>query len=453
MLLNKDLLVKKEEDISFTQKCILFSSISKDKSKMLITSFYDLPLVKLYTSEINSKNLIYSKVKGVLCFLQDKTNEQNSRKFYFRIYSINTYSLLFNIELNKEDLQYYIKIRDLLYCLQTQDCLLGFLFNSKEKSEKFYLQLRDEPNKEILNQNEKAFNLDSSKLNNSIYKDIIDSIKEELTKNNKKKGNKLNAKTNNYIKGNEATKVLINDIEGEYLDFSYLYFIYVLMNNVEFDEEDNKLDFFETNKLDKNMCQNIINQFNTNKIYNFPMQIITKDFNNILNKKKYINYMTNNIIETIKQKSVLVEYKNESTRQKQKQIEEENKMGCDSARAMSIIPRKINSALKYVNKPKNCSTERRKVQNRNVTIKERVTADSTERKTIRDAKKFAPSTRNINYNKTMKTDNPSNSNNVKFAKTIRFADKNKPNNKAKANANSEKKKGGAFLGGIFKKKK
>jgi uncharacterized protein YwqG len=89
--------------------------------------------------------------------------------------------------LNKEDLQYYIKIRDLLYCLQTQDCLLGFLFNSKEKSEKFYLQLRDEPNKETLNQNEKAFNLDSSKLNNSIYKDIIDSIKEELTKNNKKK--------------------------------------------------------------------------------------------------------------------------------------------------------------------------------------------------------------------------------------------------------------------------
>ena len=86
---------------------------------MLITSFYDLPLVKLYTSEINSKNLIYSKVKGVLCFLQDKNNENNLRKFYFRIYSVNNYSLLFNVELNKEELQYYIKIRDLLYCLQT----------------------------------------------------------------------------------------------------------------------------------------------------------------------------------------------------------------------------------------------------------------------------------------------------------------------------------------------
>ena len=122
MLLNKDLQVKKEkkeEDISFTQKCILLSSIAKDKTKMLITSFYDLPLVKLYTSEINSKNLIYSKVKGVLCFLQDKNNENNLRKFYFRIYSVNNYSLLFNVELNKEELQYYIKIRDLLYCLQT----------------------------------------------------------------------------------------------------------------------------------------------------------------------------------------------------------------------------------------------------------------------------------------------------------------------------------------------
>ena len=107
----------------------------------------------------------------------------------------------------------------------------------------------------------------------------MDSIKEELTKNNKKKGSKLNSsKVNNNTKSNDGTKVLINDVEGEYLDFSYLYFIYVLMNNVDFDEEDNKLDFFETNKLDKNMCQNIINQFNTNNLYDFPMQIISKDY-------------------------------------------------------------------------------------------------------------------------------------------------------------------------------
>ena len=454
MSLNKDLQVKKEEDISFTQKCILFSSIAKDKTKMLITSFYDLPLVKLYTSEINSKNLIYSKVKGVLCFLQDKKNDNNLKKFYFRIYSINNYSLLFNIELNKEDLQYYIKIRDLLYCLQTQECLLGFEFSSKEKSEKFYLQLKNEPNKDTLIQNEKAFNLDSSKLNNSIYKDIMDSIKEELTKNNKKKGNKINsAKANNNIKSNDGTKVLINDVEGEYLDFSYLYFIYVLMNNIDYDEDDNKLDFFETSKLDKNTCQNIINQFNTNNLYNFPMQIISKDYNNILNKKKYINYMTNNIIETIKEKSVLIKYKNESTRQKQKQIEQENKICSDSSRTLSISTRKINSSLKNVNRNKNLSAERRK----GILMKERGSGDYTDRKTQKESKKGYTATKNVNFNKTIKiNDNSGNNNsNMKVTKTIKFADKTKPINKAKPkdmNTN-EKKKGGTFLGGIFKKKK
>ena len=451
MLLNKDLQVKKEEDISFTQKCILFSSIAKDKTKMLITSFYDFPLVKLYTSKINSKNLIYSKVKGVLCFLQNKTNENNSKKFYFRIYSVNNYSLLFNIELNKDDLQYYIKIRDLLYCLQTQECLLGFEFNSREKAEKFYLQLKNEPNKDTLIQNEKAFNLDSSKLNNSIYKDIMDSIKEELTKNNKKKGNKLNsAKANNNTKNNDGTKVLINDVEGEYLDFSYLYFTYVLMNNIDYDEDDNKLDFFETSKLDKNTCQNIINQFNINNLYNFPMQIISKDFNNILNKKKYINYMTNNIIETIKEKSVLIKYKNESTRQKQKQLEQDN---IESSRTLSIATRKINSSLKNVNRNKNPSTERR----RGVQIKERGSGDYTERKTQKESRKGLTATKNVNFNKTFRaSDNSGNNNsNMKVAKTIKFADKTKTINKAKQkdmNSN-EKKKGGAFLGGIFKKKK
>ena len=176
MLFTKENESNKEEDISFTQKCILMASISKDKSKILLTSFYDFPLVKLYIAEINKKNLIYSKVKGVFCFLCDKNKNLNFKKYYLRIYSINKYSILFNIELNKEDLQYYIKISDKLYCLQTKECLICFKFNTKEKAEKFYLQIKNEPNKDIINQNEKAFNIDSSKLNVNIYKDIIDSI-------------------------------------------------------------------------------------------------------------------------------------------------------------------------------------------------------------------------------------------------------------------------------------
>ena len=258
----------------------------------------------------------------------------------------------------------------------------------------------------------------------------MDSIKEELTKNNKKKGSKLNSsKVNNNTKSNDGTKVLINDVEGEYLDFSYLYFIYVLMNNVDFDEEDNKLDFFETNKLDKNMCQNIINQFNTNNLYDFPMQIISKDYNNILNKKKYINYMTNNIIETIKEKTILMKCKNVSKRQKQKQIEQENKKNAESSRTLSIATRKVNSSLKKVNRNKNLSAERRK----GVQIKERVSGDYTERKTQNESKKGFNAAENVNMNKTFKLNDisVSSNTNMKYAKTIRFDDETKPNNKVK----------------------
>ena len=105
MLFTKEKESNKEEDISFTQKCILMASISKDKSKILLTSFYDLAFVKLYTAKINAKNLIYSKIKGVFCFLCVKNKNLNDKKYYLRIYSINNYSNLFNVDLKKEDLQ------------------------------------------------------------------------------------------------------------------------------------------------------------------------------------------------------------------------------------------------------------------------------------------------------------------------------------------------------------
>ena len=62
--------------------------------------------------------------------------------------------------------------------------------------------------------------------------------------------------------------------------------------------------------------------------------------------------MTNNIIETIKEKSVLIKYKNESTRQKQKQLEQDNKINCEPSRTLSISTRKINSSLKSINRIK-----------------------------------------------------------------------------------------------------
>jgi len=415
------------EDITFTQKCILMSSISKDKSKILITSFNDMPLVRLYTAKINTKNLIYSKIKGALLFFCDKTDDKNSRKFYFRIYSIKNYSLLFNIELSKEDLQYYIKVRENLYCLQTRQYLIGFRFNSKENAEKFYLQLRDEPNKDIVSQNEKAFNINPSKLNQDIYKDVIDAKKEELKKNNKKKQTKTinSAKITNNAKNN-SQKIVVGGVQGDYLDFSNLYFMHLLMNNVEYDADDNKLNFFVNGALTKKSCQDIINQFNKNNSSNFPMQIIDKDFNNILNKKKYIDFMANNIIQTISEQESLFKYKNANRKKqfKQKQLEIQNR---SAEGRKSIQYRKLNTVRKSIEYRKNNSAEKRK-KNGNNNYNQRL---SMEEREIKSPLKDEDSNKNVKK-ETKETPTPV---------------------KGKTNS-AEKKKGtaGFNLGGIFKKK-
>ena len=418
---------KKVEDITFTQKCILMSSISKDKSKILITSFNDMPLVRLYTAKINTKNLIYSKIKGVLLFFCDKTDDKNSQKFYFRIYSIKNYSLLFNIELSKEDLQYYIKVRENLYCLQTRQYLIGFRFNSKENAEKFYLQLRDEPNKDIVNQNEKAFNINPSKLNQDIYKDVIDAIKEELKKNSKKKTTKTinSAKITNNAKNN-SQKIVVGGAQGDYLDFSNLSFMHLLMNNIEYDEDDNKLNFFVNGTLTKKMCQDIINQFNKNNSSKFPMQIIDKDFNNKKKKKKYIDFMANNIIQTINEQQALLTYKNANRKKqlKQKQLEIQNR---SAEGRKSIQCRKLNTIRKSIEYRKTNSAEKRK-KNVNNNYNQRLSMEEREIKSpLKDED-------GIKYLKTETKETPTT---------------------AKGKTNSvEKKKGtsGFNLGGIFKKK-
>jgi len=415
------------EDITFTQKCILMSSISKDKSKILITSFNDMSLVKLYTAKINTKNLIYSKIKGALLFFCDKTDDKNSRKFYFRIYSIKNYSLLFNIELSKEDLQYYIKVRENLYCLQTRQYLIGFRFNSKENAEKFYLQLREEPNKDIVNQNEKAFNINPTKLNQDIYKDVVDAIKEELKKNNKKKQTKTinSAKITKNDKNNNQ-KIVVGGVQGDYLDFSNLYFMHLLMNNVEYDADDNKLNFFVNGTLTKKTCQDIINQFNKNNSSNFPMQIIDKDFNNILNKKKYMDFMANNIIQTISEQESLSKYKNANRKKqfKQKQLEIQNR---SAEGRKSIQYRKLNTVRKSIEYRKNNSAEKRK----------KIGNNNYNQRLSMEEREIKPPLKEENSNKNVKKE-------TKETPTT-----------AKSKTNSvEKKKGtaGFNLGGIFKKK-
>ena len=122
--------------INFTRKCILMSVISQEKNLILVNSFNNIPFVKLYTTNSYYKIFIYSKIKGALCFFVNK--DPNEKLFYLRIYDIKNYTMVFNIELKKEHLKYFIQFNDNFYFLQLRESLLGFQFNSKQNGKNFY---------------------------------------------------------------------------------------------------------------------------------------------------------------------------------------------------------------------------------------------------------------------------------------------------------------------------
>ena len=93
-------------EINFTKRCILMSVISQEKNIVLINSFHKIPIVKLFTADSTSENFIYSKIKGAFCLFMSKEKDPNNRKYFFRIYDLKDYSLLFNIEIRKEYMQY-----------------------------------------------------------------------------------------------------------------------------------------------------------------------------------------------------------------------------------------------------------------------------------------------------------------------------------------------------------
>jgi hypothetical protein len=112
--------------------------ISKDKNLVLINSFHKIPIVKLYTADSSYENFIYSKIKGAFCLLMAKEKEA---KYYFRIYSLKDYSLLFNMEIKKQYMQYITQYHEDFYFMELRQSFLGFKFLSKESASIFFYYL------------------------------------------------------------------------------------------------------------------------------------------------------------------------------------------------------------------------------------------------------------------------------------------------------------------------
>ena len=125
-------------EINFTKRCILIAAINKDKNLILINSFQQIPIVKLYTADTSFENFIYSKIKGAFCLLMSKEKDIKNRKYFFRIYSVKDYSLLFNMEVKKEYIQYITQYKQDFYFMELHSSFLGFKFLSNNSASIFF---------------------------------------------------------------------------------------------------------------------------------------------------------------------------------------------------------------------------------------------------------------------------------------------------------------------------
>ena len=299
-------------EINFTKRCILMSVISQEKNIVLINSFHKIPIVKLFTADSTSENFIYSKIKGAFCLFMSKEKDPNNRKYFFRIYDLKDYSLLFNIEIRKEYMQYITQYKEDFYFLELRESFLGFKFLSKESGRLFFLLLNEDPKKEVLDQNERAMNIkpkDIAKTTNKVIDYIKMRLKYTFENSGKVSGTNYRKRDISSQKKELFPTMIINDKKGEYLDTSKIPEIELLVNNIEIDDNDSSVLLFTEKNLDYEKCKKLIKKYDNNieinttrrrNTPNVPVNIIDKDCTNIINKNAYIEIMVKNMLNSIR---------------------------------------------------------------------------------------------------------------------------------------------------------
>ena len=329
-------------EINFTKRCIIMAVLSKEKNLVLINSFYKIPIVKLYTADSSYNHFIYSKIKGAFLILMSKEKDIKNRKYYFRIYSLKDYSILFNMEVKKEYMQYITQYREDFYFMELRQSFLGFKFLSKESASIFFLLLNEDPKKEIIQQNEGSMNIKSKEISKNLNK-ISDYIKSELKYKFENYGNKNN--NNNNIKGfyskynrpqkkENTESLIINGIKGDYLDLSIIPEISILINNLEIDDTDSSCYLFTEKKLDLKKCQEIVKSYETNS--DAPLTIIDKDCHTIANTDLYAEIMTKNIINNIQTQKRLEIFQKEHKKRYNQTVSSNRKISRKTTKARTV---------------------------------------------------------------------------------------------------------------------
>lgn len=273
---------KKNHELSFTKKCILFANIQNETDKILLNSFYFLPIVKLYTATIKQESFNYSKIKGPLFLFQDKKQEN----YFLRIYDKNDYSLKFSLEINPETKKNYIKVEKNFYCFSLKLGCIGFKFASTEDAETFK-KIFDNGKVDKSTQEEyeqyKQFPLKDS---DSMFLDVIDNLIEQYNK------------TYSIITLGEQLDQSFHQV-AEYLIFSGFLELSQLLSNIEFDYEDNVYNIYIDKKYNIKLFRKMFYYYDKNNLY--PLRPVVHDFLNIYDNYIYVELLVGHLMNNFKE--------------------------------------------------------------------------------------------------------------------------------------------------------
>ena len=249
-------------EIPIIKKKIIDTIINKGNNKFIyLASTY----CKLLTSVSSKKYFNYSGLKGGLFFYLNIEN----KCYDFILYDLNTFKILFKIELKRESFEYYKKLKKNFYYLEIPEGFIGFYFYNLIESDEIY---------KICDNINKKFEIEQK----------IKTFIKKYTEKQSKDIDYLYDNLKNQLRNNINTNIQ-NDNNEKILDFN-LNKIKIITKCVDYNSYKNKFEFIG-NKNDFNLIisDNLINKGN-----------IDFEENNlkIKDKTQYINLLTNHMLNS-----------------------------------------------------------------------------------------------------------------------------------------------------------
>ena len=296
-------------ELSYTQKCMILANIASDKKKILINTFDNMPIVKLYCSDLKIDNFVYSKIKGALCLLVEE--DKKKVNYYLQIYEIKNFSLAFAMPITQKLVNDLTRIENVnnFFCLPTKLYIIGFKFCSKDSMEKFTKILVCP---ETLDKNKIDMNLRARDFK-CTYKEILKTIK--------------SAKSD-FEKKFKAIDSISGKIEKEKDKniFQKLDELYYLINCIEFDEINKKFNLFVDGTFNPKIIQPYIDIYKkTANKDSLTLRIIFNDYTHIFNKKIYVDILINNLMNNFTEAKKLIIFKREHKKRHNREDFEESK--------------------------------------------------------------------------------------------------------------------------------